>query len=239
MYETTIIDKEAQEALTREADHVREQRRRHHEETLEAKRRAEAHLAMEYSTDLEGFRRALTVLRANTTPGQYLVALSVLEVFCGHVVQFPDNPDFRHIRLENEAFQQELGQFEGAEFCLYALGFRLTERERQSTTNPNPIMVVGEKNSEQPLPQPPVNTERVWICEEPPLVDMENVDAWSDWYDQWKGFLHFLEEHQAEEKRMVMNWLHVASKSRVLIVIIRYNTKQSWSCYSYDVFFLG
>ena len=29
--------------------------------------------------------------------------------------------------------------------------------------------------------------DRLGTTKEICVVDMENVDAWSDWYDQWKG----------------------------------------------------
>jgi hypothetical protein len=107
------------------------------------------------------------------------------------ILASPENATFRNIKKENPYYHQDLGQFEGGDMCLIALGFKqsiyhqkiLNEKEEELEEEE-----IEEKEKEEKKKNMIVH--KIFLLEEPDLsVDL---DAWSEWFDRLKTCKEYL-----------------------------------------------
>ena len=66
---------------------------------------------------------ALKTLRKNCEKIDYVKALKALKLFVKNLVQHPDEPKYRSVRVQNKVFQKRLGVLNGGLECMCAIGF--------------------------------------------------------------------------------------------------------------------
>ncbi|KAL4158386.1 hypothetical protein PRNP1_004162 [Phytophthora ramorum] len=159
------------EALAAAAQKKREQREKERVEE-ERQRQVEEEERERLNASIpqgkEGLETAIAMLR-ESTGGEMLFrqSLQKLQAVVSNICSSPENAAFRHIPKDNAHFHADLGQYTGGSQCLLALGFKELQQgdETQSGT--------------------------VFVLEEPDLS--EDIDAWSDWFDELKEMKNLVE----------------------------------------------
>ena len=106
------------ETLAKEADLIRQQKKER-KETIEPG----------ISNDIEGMKLALQHLEAQATQNEYVDGIQTLQIFIKNICNSPENVLYRQIKVKNTHYHQALGRFKAGEECLYAMGFRLMDRD--------------------------------------------------------------------------------------------------------------
>ena len=69
------------------------------------------------------FAKCLKRIRAPVDRTTYLKALKALRLFVKNLVQHPDEPKYRSVRVQNKVFQKRLGVLDGGLECMESIGF--------------------------------------------------------------------------------------------------------------------
>ena len=69
------------------------------------------------------FAKCLKRIRAPIDRTTYLKALKALRLFVKNLVQHPDEPKYRSVRVQNKVFQKRLGVLDGGLECMESIGF--------------------------------------------------------------------------------------------------------------------
>ena len=69
------------------------------------------------------FAKCLKRIRAPIDRTAYLKALKALRLFVKNLVQHPDEPKYRSVRVQNKVFQKRLGVLDGGLECMESIGF--------------------------------------------------------------------------------------------------------------------
>jgi PUB domain/Ubiquitin family len=72
---------------------------------------------------VDPLQAALQTLRASTSPGDYLTAVSTLEKVLSNIANNPMEDKYRKVKKENAAFQRRLGGRNGGDAAMQACGF--------------------------------------------------------------------------------------------------------------------
>ncbi|KAG1709122.1 hypothetical protein DVH05_022754 [Phytophthora capsici] len=158
-------------ALATAAQKVRDQRDRERAEEerqkrLEVEERERLNASIPHGK--EGLERAIVMLQESTgSETVFRQCLQKLLTLVSNICSAPENAAFRHIPKDNAHFHADLGQYVGGHQCLLALGFRELEQGDEA--------------------QP----KAVFVLEEPDLS--EDLDAWSNWFDELKEMQSLIE----------------------------------------------
>ena len=69
------------------------------------------------------FAKCLKRIRAPIDRTAYLKALKALRLFVKNLVQHPDEPKYRSVRVQNKVFQKRVGVLDGGLECMESIGF--------------------------------------------------------------------------------------------------------------------
>jgi hypothetical protein len=69
------------------------------------------------------FASCLKRIRALVDRATYLKALKALRLFVKNLVQHPDEPKYRSVRVQNKVFQKRVGVLDGGLECMESIGF--------------------------------------------------------------------------------------------------------------------
>uniref|UniRef100_A0AAV1UDM9 PUB domain-containing protein n=1 Tax=Peronospora matthiolae TaxID=2874970 RepID=A0AAV1UDM9_9STRA len=115
-----------------------------------------------------GLEKSIAMLRESTgSEVLYRQSLEKLFSVVSNICSSPENVAFRRIVKDNANFHADLGQYAGGHQCLLAMGFK--ELQQGDETQPR----------------------TVFSMEEPDLS--EDLDAWSDWFDELKEIQRLVE----------------------------------------------
>mmetsp|Transcript_15667 Transcript_15667/g.17697 ORF Transcript_15667/g.17697 Transcript_15667/m.17697 type:complete len:325 (-) Transcript_15667:82-1056(-) len=104
----------------------------------------------------------------NSSPQAHLRLLHVLREYFHNIVKLPDRKAFRRINVENPKFRSDVLSISGGCEVLLAAGFKFSLEDH----------VDEETNA--------MIQKIFYVLDEPPL---EELDAWSDWYQLQKFFM--------------------------------------------------
>lgn len=146
------------ELEVRKQQRIAEERQRKDEEARKAR--------------MEGIsiEEALVLLENSNTGDVFSSVLSACEKLCRNVIDCPEDPKYRHLRVSNESLQSDITSHAGGEAMLYGIGFK-----QKSLTQPT--------------------KELYYVLEEPDAS--QDMGQWVNWFDNLQCILDKIEETMA------------------------------------------